>query len=208
MSRFDKEDDMEWGLFKTMMNRMFPGQKGHTVVSKALAQRALHTRDFEILRLRENIPVFIYEHLLLNGGELHSLLFSKKTKYLGRGYTATTRYRLKDSIGKTYSVAFTDNDMGTRTKAHIQGEIYSVPPEIILDLDAIHKNGKLYSREKRNIFLSDQEIPLKASRIGIPSLQCQMYLGIPEFWENSHMNIRAMTKNHKTNNWMYFLKPA
>lgn len=206
--RFE-EDQLE--IFKGVIDKMCPAHNSDVIpynncekVFSSIAVRGKYSPDFSGMRLREHIPIFVYESGLRNGGEFHKLLIHPKTRYLGDAYTATDNYILKSTFGDTYTVAFKDETKAPVYKrAHIRGQVFVVPPKVLLDIDYIHRNGKMYQRELRNFFMRDQGIPMKSKSV-TPSLRCWMYLGILDHWENVPMHKKSMSQDYRTQKWMYY----
>ena len=159
-----------------------------------LLLRKKYTPDFGELRLYENILVFVYDELKVDGFQSSIL---SESKFLGEARTMHNSFLMKSS--STNPVVFVNNKPKDINKGYIRGEVYAVPPETLLQLDKAKFNGFLYRRQKKYIFLMDQEYQTKQGNKR-PSVEAFMYLGIPEYWESYKLfNAPAIIPKHDRN---------
>lgn len=148
-----------------------------------LARREKFTPDFNKLRLKQNILVFVYDDFRIRGG-FNPVL--NDSKYLGFAISATDLYVLK---GHRLPVLL-DTTKKADLKGRIKGEVYAVPPETLLRMDKIRHNGNLFKRIERTFFLTDQKYKTK-NGTSIPSVKAFVYMGIPEQWQGDHLDVQS-----------------
>ncbi len=164
-------------------------------VIKRCKARGKYSPDFGTIRYHPLSLVFMYDRDLKQKGLEHKVIFrNDKSRYLGEAFSATATYSLKESFDTKYCLAFKANEMTMKNKAHLIGEIYAVPPEVMLDLDAYHQNGNHYLREFRNVFMMDQPLPVNG-KLKYMTQRCWFYLGVEETWKNCQLRQRPICKN-------------
>lgn len=146
---------------------------------KELQRRLDFTPDFPELRKYKSIPLFVYDDFKI--GHLGNQMFVERAKYLGKGRTATNRYRMKMFEKENIPVLFEDDSQGS---GFAMGEVYAIEPEVLLDIDEHVVQGICMQRITRNVFLLDQETPFRSRGNFHPSLKCYMYLGRSDYWEH------------------------
>lgn len=136
--------------------------------------RGEFTPDFESLRRKEYVPLFVYDDWKMN--EANNKYFDKHGKYLGKARTHSGFFRLVET--KNQEAVLLEGVQGV---GYVHGEVWAVPPEAILVMDRIKHNSRMFRRVKRSVVLLDQTMPRGIQ--GRPYLQCFTYLGIPEIWD-------------------------
>jgi gamma-glutamylcyclotransferase (GGCT)/AIG2-like uncharacterized protein YtfP len=166
-------------------------------IIEQLSRREKYTPDFNKLRFKDNILVFMYDEFRIRGKQ--NSIFND-SKYLGYGISATDLYCLK---GHTLPVLLDDNLKSSKIRGRIKGEIYAVPPETLLRLDKLKYNTVLFKRVERTFFLTDQSYKTKdGSRI--PSLKAWVYIGKPEQWQGDHLSVQPMFSHAGSKERKYF----
>lgn len=158
-----------------------------STLEEKLDRRDYYTPDFNNLKTFENIPVFIYDNLMSNFDD-SKYLRKFGAKFLGASKTAVSNFNLlkftpSNRRKQTY-VALTNGSSGSMRKGHVFGDVYAVPPKMMLALDNIYRNGKMFFRRKTTVFLTQQEVKTGNQSVGRPSMPAWMYIGIPHIWEN------------------------
>ena len=168
-----------------------------------LMQRQELTPDFNKLKFHKYIPIFVYDQLMTSWKS--SIILQKQgVKYLGMGKTAAEAYTFHkyynlsagQGVSNPYYVVLPDNKKHSTARGHILGDVYAVPPTVLLTLDKLYNNGTLFYRKSTSVFLSDQRD--KKSN-GYPCKGCFMYLGVPEAWENLRLISMSKYTVHKSN---------
>lgn len=144
-----------------------------------LQHRLDYSPDFGELRMYKSIPLFVYDDF--KKGHRGNEYFIGRAKYLGRGRTCTNRYRMKLFQKENVPILFDDE---SALSGFTVGEVYAVTPEVMLDVDQELAQGMCMKRTQRNIFLLDQESPVRSKKNFYPSLKCHVYLGIEEYWDD------------------------
>ena len=171
----------DWpGIYRDPMTRVNTSVK---IVSE-LQRREKFTPDFKKLKQFDNILVFVYDDLKF-GGSQDTVL--SESAYLGEATSAHDMYSLK---GYRLPVLLNNNVRSSPSRGKIKGELYAVPPETILQLDKLKRNGVLFKREQRTFFLIDQKYKTKKG-VQVPSVKAWVYMGIPEVWKNDYLPIMA-----------------
>lgn len=149
------------------------------ICQELLARKAI-SPDFSKLSFEDYVPVFVYG-TLKSGGLRNDVLDG--CPYLGEARTATSTFILKDFEGN-FPVAFSALDPRKNTDAkYIYGEVYAVPPRVLLELDMIESNGSMYQREEKFMFLMEQSYSTRHGSAR-PSIKAWMYLGVKDFWSD------------------------
>jgi len=167
-------------------------------VISMLQERGRHTPDFNDLRRYEYIPVFIYDSELMQctKGKSNWLLGFHHSYYLGKAYTVTDKYILKQAGDiKVRNVAFDSkldatNPMSHKAKNYIRGEVYALHPRSLLNVDYYLGNNRMFRREQRSFFMADQDSPFRDD--AWPTFRCYIHMGIPEYWNNFKMEKRPV----------------
>lgn len=165
-------------------------------IIKELRKRGQYTPDFDKIRQFKSTIVFVYDDFKKTK-PYHSLLLD--SYYLGDARTCSDSFAMK---GSSYPVAFKNNNHN-HERGNIKGEAYAVTPETLMRMDQIKSNRCMFNREKRNVFLLDQEFPGKKKTS--PSVQAWMYIGNEGFWKGQTLDLcpSSLPINGKTKNKVY-----
>lgn len=147
-----------------------------------IKERAERTPDFRELRIKTDIPVFVYG--TLKRGDYNNRLL-EGSKYLGEAETSTRYYNMKSTGG--FPVVFKRNELYTGS-AKVEGEVYLVNLETLTNLDRLEDNGHMYIRSLNYVFLKDQPFVESDGAKYRPSLQCWMYIGNEDFWRGHELD--------------------
>jgi hypothetical protein len=175
-------------------------------IVETIASRQDYSPDFKDMRLYKYIPVFIYHKRLMKGGQDNSILLPTESKYLGEAYTCTDRYIIRVTDSSLFSAAFNSTEVYANANAkfnknHVKGEVYALSPRALLNVDKFLENSFMFQREYRNIFLIDQESPIKSSFI--PSLRTMMYIARESYWQHFSMNKAPAHNDYRINKWCW-----
>lgn len=152
------------------------------------------TPDWKNLLLHDHHIVFVYGRLRI--GEVAGKILSS-FPYLGEGKTVV-EYVVKNSVSESYPLIFpTKTRIGEA--CHIYGDLFIVPPEVILELDHVLNNEELVERKKIFCWAKDQKIGTDSMR---PSVGAWAYLGHSEHWRGVYLGtpkgISTITTSGKT----------
>lgn len=136
-----------------------------------------NTPDFLDRKLEKHIPVFVYG-TLKTGQRLHSVLGDAPC--LGDAYTVTPTYTMKQADAG-FPVIF-NHSKTAPDHHHVMGEVYIVNASILLELDRVEGNGEMYQRDRRWVWLLDQQVQAKSKSFR-PAIRPWVYLGMKEFWD-------------------------
>lgn len=159
----------------------------HNILEQ-LSKRITDSSTPDFIRLkqqRDYHPVFVYG-TLKKGGRLHGFL--EGCHYLGKAWTMIPRFDMRNSQGG-FPVVFDvglgeGKEKGTHFSAKISGEVYAVPVRVLLDLDDIESNGRMYNRKECWVSLRDQTVK-KTSGTVHPNLRTFIYIGNDDYWSRS-----------------------
>lgn len=151
--------------------------KDSAVTDELLLRNTRLTPDYLDLKEKANHPVFVYG-TLKKGFGLHRYL--EGYPYLGRARPVTPSFEMYDTGG--FPVIKKINSPRKGEVAHVSGEVYVVPPKIILELDRVENNGGMYLRQKTYFFLRDQQYKTQAG-YAKPSIHAFIYVGNPDYWD-------------------------
>lgn len=149
--------------------------------------KALFTPDLALLQQQARWPVFVYNEL--QQGQVQNLRMSKSI-YRGLGYTKTSDFVMyKKLLGKeTYPLAMAvseDQKFGISSligdMGQIMGELYSVTPYDIIQLDEYHLNTVSFERKTVPILIP-YKADAKADKFDMYEREAFMYIGRPEFF--------------------------
>lgn len=152
--------------------------KALSIIDK-LEERGKYCPDFGTLRKYEYHLLFVYDSLKVYQDLNYYLKSFENVKYLGEGRTHTNSYIVK-KYGDDDVIAFDDFDPFSNIKAKIIGDVFAVPPEVLLELDILKEHTILTNRKKRSVLLKDQFVGLRS--IQNPFVQAHIYLGIKDIW--------------------------
>lgn len=175
-------------------------EMGFQQVIRELKSRAYYTPDIEDIFSYEYHLVFV-DGILKKPFDNHSR-FLRHSKFLGDARTLDQNYIMKR--GPNFTVTF--EDLKAHLKRQVWGELYAVPPEDMLGLDALHANGTMYERQKQYITAFDQLAPFKQGKIR-PTVEAWMYLGIPVAWENHEMRFCNCQFYNGVSGWIFSGEP-
>lgn len=154
-----------------------------------LERRNAETPDFLELKRLTNIPVFLYGPEK-SGGKLHKFVKHRDSIFLGDAKTATSNYVMERADWDGPVVFGTP--LNSIEAKRIWGEVWLVPPEVILNLDRLNGNNELTKRDKRFVWLQEQGLDGKPNLR--PALKCWMYLAETKYWEDQQTVKMASTK--------------
>lgn len=163
-----------------------------------LQRRLVFTPDFGELRKHYYIPLFVYDDF--KSGHLGNNVLIDRAKYLGKGRTCTSSYKMKIFEKENIPVLFGSE---TPHSGFALGEVYAIKPDVILEIDEHLCQGMCMERVQRNIFLLDQEGPLRSKGKFRPSLKCFMYIGNKDYWEDITTFPCPVHIDHTTRRRMY-----
>lgn len=160
------------------------------------------TPDFIELRNQHTIPILVYGTLKM-GNFFHDAL--KGCPYLGEAVTPTEAFFMQETSG--FPVAFhigTANDPRMKRRGKLHGEVYVVDPKVILRLDEIEDNGRMYTRKKVIVKLLDQpsDVPAKQK-----FLKVWIYFGVDRFWSSDQMALFSVTPKESSSGRVYSWEP-
>lgn len=148
------------------------------------------TPDWLEIKRFENIPIFVFGQERA-GGRFHSIL--KDSIWLGEGRTVTHSYLMERT---EYDGPVVWHCKHTSVNSHsVHGDVYLVPPKVVLNLDFVNANNEMSRREKNFVWLYDQPLKSKDGKGFRPSLKCWMWLGQEKFWEDQ-TTLRMATKEN------------
>lgn len=141
------------------------------------------TPDFLDLKVWNHHLLFVYGSM--KEGGVNSFVLDD-CPYLGMGITQADNWKLyESSSSKTFSVAMTINK---NDGLCLTGEVYVVDTEMIMTLDKILRNGKIFSRRRHYIKLQEQEYPTVGGKKARPYQSCFTYVGDPDYWEHENLH--------------------
>ena len=153
---------------------------------------ASHTPD--VVQLEQNLGwhLFVYdnlmkgytEHALLSDAEERATAFTAQRFALWQAQRGKASYPIALRSNAPYAEAsWTDNRTVTPT-ARIKGQLYFVPPSVIIKLDGERHNGVLFHRERVDVsvpFHKSDEHPREANEY-IANVPAFMYIGDEDYW--------------------------
>jgi len=162
-----------------------------------LENRWEHTPDFHLLKLNTYVPVFVYGTLKF-GEKNHHLL--KDCPYLGLAETVTPCFKMKSYSGMFPILVSETRKEEQKYCEYVLGEVYAVPPKVLLHLDKLEDNGYMFQRELKHVWMPDQQFQGSKGMVK-PSIKVWIYLAT-DFFENLDELPDVMTTKH--NNRRYF----
>lgn len=114
-----------------------------------LEERSWQTPDFDQLRLRKHIVLFVYDNMM-KGGNDHEYLTG--AKFLGRSQTVSSEYTMKSAVD--CPIVFPEKVM---VHACIRGEAFLVGPQHILAIDKFQRNNHYMTRRLTRVLLPEQK---------------------------------------------------
>lgn len=143
------------------------------------------TPDFSEFKRKEYVLLFVYDDF--KSDTCPRKYLSKHGKNLGKARTHLDGYVLKYFDKSEYPIVFAETNMSSMKKGYIWGEVWAVPPEVILIFDKMYQNGIYYNRVKRSFLLTEQDEVLKSK--AKPFSQAYMYIGNPSKWTDDDLVI-------------------
>jgi gamma-glutamylcyclotransferase (GGCT)/AIG2-like uncharacterized protein YtfP len=158
-------------------------------ILKELSKRDnLRTPDFLDLKGEALQYVFVYG-TLKTGGRLTGYL--DDCPFLGEGTTALSSFEMKVSTPGKFPIMF---DTKQPAKGHrVAGEVYVVDAKKMLELDCVERNGEMYVRQQRWIWLEDQKGVQGKPNLK-PCERCWVYEGNPAYWQGREVTEVKPTK--------------
>ncbi len=136
---------------------------------------------------------------------MNYILLPKESKYLGKGYSMTGEYIVKETkegIKRTVVLKGTvKRPKDPLDGCHLYGEVYALTPVAILNLDRYLDNEYKYSREKRSFILRDQESPFKDNVS--PMMMCQVHIGYADYWDSLDLWKKSVLQSSNLNKWIW-----
>lgn len=114
-----------------------------------LEARSWRSPDFDALRFKKEIIIFVYDNLKRN--TLENSKYLKGSKYLGKAMTLSSFYCMKNGVD--FPVVFEEK---VTAHACIRGEAYLISPQHILALDDLQQNNVYVNRVLQKIILLEQ----------------------------------------------------
>lgn len=149
-----------------------------TNLCQALLDRVSdRTPDFIELRNIHTIPVMVYGTLKM-GGFFHDAI--RGAPYLGEAMTINDQFYMQET--ESYPVTFWLGNAGDprmKHKGKLNGEVYVVDPKMMLRLDEIEDNGRMYSRRQVMVRLVDQPASIDVKQRFI---KVWVYCGVDKYW--------------------------
>lgn len=134
-----------------------------------------HTPDYPVLNTKKEHFVFVYG--TLKAGKVnHDLINKASVKFIGKAFTVSKLYVMYE---KAFPVVFkiSEEKKSFFQTAHISGEIYKVPTELMPTLDMLESNGVMYQRRRENFILKNNQND-KDNRL----IKAWIYLGVPTYF--------------------------
>jgi gamma-glutamylcyclotransferase (GGCT)/AIG2-like uncharacterized protein YtfP len=133
-----------------------------------------YTVDLPLLNKFKNHYVFVYGTLKAGCSRASALGVNRKNEFLGGAVTKSKELELVLSAHGGFPIAL-ENTGNTTRYAPIRGQLWSVPTETILKLDAIESNGSMFFRETRLIHCGIHQVP------------AFMYIGVSNLWRQAQL---------------------
>lgn len=187
-------------------------------VYRELMSRKVFSPD--IRELENNaLPTYVFIYGKHEIGKILFPLCLEKTpgvQYLGRGLSCLNTFQMKRTYGNTSStdrgVVFKTPNAAGSVVGKVIGDLFAVPPSVILHLDRMYKNNVEYTREKHWMVALEQEIEREEQeKMTIlkgklrPFVNANIYIGIPEYWSTVksalHFCPKVKYKDHSFFSW-------
>lgn len=149
------------------------------------------TPDFLELKKLSYHVVFVYGTLKA-GGRLHEYL--RGCPCLGDAYVATASMTMREAQGFPVAFVADENDRKNHQAAHIYGELYVVPPHVILELDRLEDNGNMFDRMLRYVFCVDQKYSTTNGSKNA-AIKAFVYVGNEDYWDGVPLKKIAQKKS-------------
>lgn len=188
VSELDKDMSMldMWELTRDLVSQ-----------ARDIAERGEYTTDYPKLAAKTQQYVFVYGTLRKSFRNHRALGLDPELK--GVGFTKFDRFFLANYVKGGFPVAFFNNGAET-TRAKIYGELYSVHPSILLDLDYLESNGIMFKR---------LHIPITVTQSdgSAQDVYAWVYIGVKEYWAKKQTELepsRYVKPNNKTDPYYIF----
>lgn len=140
---------------------------------EVLEHRELMTPDFTELKQKPWHFVFVYGTLKKDFNN-HYLL--SESVYIGKGITLAGTFKMLRT-GSSYGFPIVFDGERSTASGRITGEIYAVKPEVVAHMDELESNGIMYNRKQVRVEHRTDK--------GVKFQNCFMYVGSPEYWNNT-----------------------
>jgi gamma-glutamylcyclotransferase (GGCT)/AIG2-like uncharacterized protein YtfP len=163
-----------------------------------ISERGEYTSDYPLLSKKKSQLVFVYGTLKKSFRNHRTL--GSDAKIEGVGFTKFNRFFLANYTKGGFPVAFFNNSGVEASKAKIYGEVYSIHPDVMLDLDYLESNGIMFKRIN---------LPVTVTQ-GDGSTQdtyAWTYIGVKDYWSSHQASLepaRLMKPNNGTDPYYIF----
>jgi gamma-glutamylcyclotransferase (GGCT)/AIG2-like uncharacterized protein YtfP len=190
-------------MAQRLTGKTFVGNSTENDTCQRLLDRVSdRTPDFLELRNIHTIPVLVYGTLKM-GGIFHDAL--RGAPYLGEATTIHDGFFMKET--SSFPVAFFLGNAGDQRMKHkgkLHGEVYVVDPKMMLRLDEIEDNGRMYTRRQVMVRLVDQPSDVEVKQ---KFIKAWVYCGVDRFWSSQEDSLYSVTAKSSSNGRVWDWEP-
>ncbi len=160
-----------------------------------LKMRRFLTPDYPEMKFQKEVPLFVYDDLK-DGTETFDNLMGG-TVFLGEGTTVDTGFYMKET--SQFPLIFRgDKSLGQAgpVLGPVRGEIYSVTPRHILDIDKHYQNNYKFRRWRLKVIAWDQTFSNMNLDVNMGHCLIECYIYVADSKEWAGQNLRSRSLRH------------